>query len=80
MLRALPRSNYVNEAEEKYGDPISVGGMAEKCLKGSGMRLGVKEFDHMTSGFRAQRGLHGRRPAKLEELHPEVRVRVPGNT
>lgn len=33
MLPALPRPNYVNEADEKYYEPISVGGMTEKYFE-----------------------------------------------
>jgi len=33
MLPALPRPNYVNDADEKYYEPISVGRMAEKYFE-----------------------------------------------
>jgi len=33
MLPALPRPNYINEADEKYYEPISVGKMAEKYFE-----------------------------------------------
>ena len=33
MLPALPRPNYVNEADEKYYEPIYVGKMAEKYFE-----------------------------------------------
>ena len=33
MLPALSRPNYVNEADEKYYEPISVGRMAEKYFE-----------------------------------------------
>ena len=33
MLPALPRPNYVNEADEKYYEPIPVGKMAEKYFE-----------------------------------------------
>ena len=33
MLPALPRPNYVNEADEKYYEPISVGRMTEKYFE-----------------------------------------------
>jgi len=36
MLPALPRPNYVNEADEKYYEPISVGKMAEKYFESVG--------------------------------------------
>lgn len=32
-LPALPRPNYVNEADEKYYEPMSVGEMAEKYFE-----------------------------------------------
>jgi len=32
-LPALPKPNYVNEADEKYYEPISVGRMAEKYFE-----------------------------------------------
>ena len=33
MLPALPKPGYVNEADEKYYEPISVGEMAEKYFE-----------------------------------------------
>ena len=33
MLPALPRPNYVNEADEKHYEPISVGRMTEKYFQ-----------------------------------------------
>ena len=33
VLPALPRPNYVNEADEKYYEPIPVGKMAEKYFE-----------------------------------------------
>jgi hypothetical protein len=33
MLPALPRPSYVNEADEKYYEPISVGKIAEKYFE-----------------------------------------------
>ena len=46
MLPAVPKPDYVNEADEKYYEPISVGKMAEKYFELVGeVSVGERELE-----------------------------------
>ena len=61
MLPALLRPNYVNEADEKYYEPISVGKMTEKYFESVGdVSMGKRTRTCAILVFFAQRGLRGR--------------------
>ena len=78
MLPALPKPDYVNESDEKYYEPVSVGKMAEKYFEWVG---------DVTMGERTRACVRGSALAFVlneksvgEESHLEVEVRGPGNT
>ena len=77
MLPALLKSEYVNEADEKYYEPILVGKMAEKYFEWVG-DVSVGEVNPCLSDSRIF-VLSGN-SAIGEESYLEVRVRGPGNT
>ena len=61
MLPALPRPNYVNEADEKYYELISVGGVAEKYFEWVGdVSVGKRTRPCVIVGFSCSRGPRGR--------------------
>ncbi|KAF9651079.1 hypothetical protein BDM02DRAFT_3111088 [Thelephora ganbajun] len=77
-LPALPRPNYVNEADEKYYEQISVGKMAEKYFEW----VGDVSVGERTLRFVYHSGVPvlNENPVAGEEMQLEVKVRGPGNS
>ena len=80
MLPALPRPSYVNEADEKYYEPISVGKMVEKYFGWVGdVSIGKRSRAScaILGILCSKRTLVG---GTDEGSYLEVRVRGPGDT